>query len=82
MNRVNDTTMTTPDTAPLLDPGEARLDATPAAVRILEATETRLQTVLAQGAGQGAQSDTLTNASRHLCIGRGAKGARPGDLMI
>ena len=70
-------TLSTPDAAPLLEASEARLDATPAATRFLEATETRLRNVLGQGAGEVAQSDTLLNASRHLCIGSGGKRVRP-----
>ena len=54
-----------------------QMETTPEAARFLEAAEARLVSVLAHGSGDVAQSDTLLNAGRHLCIGSGGKRVRP-----
>ncbi|HEY1334763.1 MAG TPA: polyprenyl synthetase family protein, partial [Myxococcaceae bacterium] len=53
------------------------METTPEAARFLEAAEARLVSVLSHGSGDVAQSDTLLNAGRHLCIGSGGKRVRP-----
>ncbi|HZW90594.1 MAG TPA: polyprenyl synthetase family protein [Myxococcaceae bacterium] len=54
-----------------------QMETTPEAARFLEAAEARLVSVLSHGSGEVAQSDTLLNAGRHLCVGSGGKRVRP-----
>ena len=53
------------------------MDLTAAASDFLRATEDRLGQVLTRASGGVSESDTLTNAARHLCIGGGGKRLRP-----
>jgi heptaprenyl diphosphate synthase len=56
------------------------MDLTAPASDFLRATEDRLGQVLTRAGDGVTASDTLTNASRHLCIGGGGKRLRP--LMV
>src|SRR5271163_3520009 len=63
-----------------LEPSEPHMELTAAASEFLRATEDRLGQVLTRAANGVATSDTLGNATRHLCIGGGGKRLRP--LMV